>query len=88
MRVEVVDCIQKEGEMLLRQRIVVDKREDASKLEAIRRKVEKTSGLELSSLFHQRVKVSVSIVSNSEPCCVCCSLPDSNRRIGVAHLLL
>ena len=83
-----MDSIPKEGEILLRQRIVVDKREDASKLEAIRRKVEKTSGLELSFLFHQRVKVSVSIVSNSEPCCVCSSPPDSNRRIGVALLLL
>ncbi|KAK8829627.1 hypothetical protein WA556_005544 [Blastocystis sp. ATCC 50177/Nand II] len=88
LRVEAVDSIPKEGEILLRQRIVVDKREDASKLEAIRRKVEKTSGLELSSLFHQRVKVSVSIVSNSEPCCVCSSPPISNRRIGVAQLLL
>lgn len=83
-----MDSIPKEGEILLRQRIVVDKKEDASKLEAIRRKVEKTSGLELSSLFRQRVKVSVSIVSNSEPCCVCSSPPDSNRRIGVALLLL
>lgn len=83
-----MDSIPKEGEILLRQRIVVDKKEDASKLEAIRRKVEKTSGLELSSLFHQHVKVSVSIVSNSEPCCVCSFPPDSNRRIGVAQLLL
>lgn len=66
-----MDAVQKEGEMLLQERILVDKKEDAKKLEVIKRKVEKTSGLELSSLFHQRVRVSISIVTNSESCCVC-----------------
>ena len=66
-----MDAVQKEGEMLLQERILVDKKEDAKKLEVIKRKVEKTSGLELSSLFHQRVRVSISILTNSESCCVC-----------------
>lgn len=68
LRVEPIGHEEGSGQIVLRERLVVKQKEDATKLEAIRRKVEKTAGLELTTLLHQKVKVMITVSIQSESC--------------------